>query len=85
MWVETLMTLNLYEARTSLSSLVERAARGEDVVIAKAGKPMVRLVPVEQAEKPKRRQSGQNDLGVTYIAEDFDAPLPEEILRAFGN
>jgi prevent-host-death family protein len=77
------MTLNLYEAKTQLSQLVERAAAGEEVVIAKAGKPMVRLVPVE-AEKPKKRISGTNALGVTYIADDFDAPLPDDILEAFG-
>jgi prevent-host-death family protein len=78
------MTANLYEAKTQLSQLVEMAARGEEVVIAKAGKPMVRMVPVETAEKPKKRISGTNDLGVTYIAEDFDAPLPDDILEAFG-
>ena len=46
-------TLNLYQAKTQLSKLVERAAAGEEIVIAKAGKPMVRLVPVE-AYRPKQ-------------------------------
>ena len=75
---------NLYEAKTSLSKLVDRAAAGEEVIIAKAGKPMVKMVPVAADKKAKKRKSGQNDLGVTYIADDFDAPLPEELLKSFG-
>jgi prevent-host-death family protein len=75
--------MNLYEAKTQLSSLVERAAGGEEIVIAKAGKPMARLVAL--APEPKLpRKSGQNLLGITYIAEDFDAPLPEDVLQDFG-
>jgi prevent-host-death family protein len=74
--------LNLYEAKTQLSALVDRAAGGEEIVIAKAGKPMARLVPLERrAAAP--RQFGQNVLGITYIAPDFDAPLPKEILASF--
>lgn len=74
---------NLYEAKTSLSQLVERAAKGEEVIIAKAGKPMVRLVPVVE-KAAKKRKSGQNLMGISYIADDFDAPLPEDMLKAFG-
>ena len=77
--------LNLYEAKTQLSSLVERAAKGEEIVIAKAGKPMARLVPAEGEQKPQpRRTFGQNFLGVTYMAEDWDAPLSEEELKEWG-
>jgi prevent-host-death family protein len=75
---------NLYEAKTSLSQLVERAANGEEVIIAKAGKPMVKLVPVSKAKKPKRRKFGRNALGITYISPDFDEPLPDDLLKAFG-
>jgi prevent-host-death family protein len=75
--------VNLYEAKTQLSSLVERAAKGEEIVIAKAGKPMARLVaPAPELQTP--RKPGQNLLGITYIADDFDAPLPEDVLRDFG-
>jgi prevent-host-death family protein len=75
--------VNLYEAKTQLSSLVERAAKGEEIIIAKAGKPVARLTQV--AQEPKMpREFGKNLLGVTYIAEDFDAPLPEEVLQDFG-
>ena len=75
---------NIYEAKASFSNLVERAAAGEEVIIAKAGKPLVKMVPVEGEEAPKKRPLGQNILQITYIAEDFDAPLPDDVLDAFG-
>ena len=75
---------NIYEAKTSLSKLVEMAAAGQEVIIAKAGKPMVKMVPVPAEEPPQRRPFGDNCLGITYIADDFDAPLPDDILKAFG-
>jgi prevent-host-death family protein len=78
-----LLQVNLYEAKTQLSSLVERAAKGEEIVIAKAGKPMARLVPPTSASQSPRK-SGKNYMGITYIADDFDAPLPEDVLQDFG-
>ena len=78
--------VNLYEAKTQLSALVDRAAKGEEIVIAKAGKPMAKLVPLADngdSAKPLRK-FGQNLLGITHIADDFDAPLPEDVLRDFG-
>ena len=75
--------VNLYEAKTNLSSLVERAAKGEEIIIAKAGKPMAKLTAMAP-ESYAPRVPGGNFLGVTYLADDFDAPLPEEILRDFG-
>lgn len=78
------MTMNLYEAKTQLSQLVDRAASGEEVIIAKAGKPMVKMIPVEPQEKPKRRLSGLNLLRVTYVADDFDAPMTDEELELWG-
>lgn len=75
--------VNLYEAKTQLSSLVDQAAMGEEIVIAKAGKPRARLVAlVDEVKQP--RKPGQNLLGITYIADDFDAPLPEDVLQDFG-
>ena len=76
--------VNLYEAKTQLSSLVERAAKGEEIVIAKGGKPMARLISIQEEPK-KPRKPGQNLLGITYIADDFDAPLPEDVLKDFGH
>lgn len=66
-------TINLYDAKTRLSELVERAAAGEEIVIAKAGKPKARLVPYEAP--PQKRAFGQNLLGMTFMADDWDAPL----------
>jgi prevent-host-death family protein len=74
-------TVNLYDAKTNLSKLVERAAAGEEIVIAKAGKPKAMLVPYQPPRK--KRIGGQNLLGITYIAEDFDGPLPPEIQKYF--
>lgn len=74
------MLINLYDAKTHLSELVEQAARGEEIVIAKAGTPRARLVPVTSG-RPLRKPGIWK--GVMQIAEDFDAPLPPEILRAF--
>ena len=71
-------TLNLYEAKTQLSKLVDRAAAGEEIVIAKAGKPMARLVPLQQR---RPRKSGFLK-GQIWIADDFD-DTPEEIIRDF--
>ncbi len=77
------IVFNLYEAKSSLSRLVDRAAKGEEIIIAKAGKPMVRLVPVGQIRK-QRKPGGWE--GRLYIAPDFDDPLPKEIQAAFeGN
>jgi prevent-host-death family protein len=75
-------TVNLYDAKTHLSRLVDRAAAGEEIVIAKAGKPKAMLVPY----KPKKpREGGKNLLGITFIADDFDAPMsPEELEDWYG-
>lgn len=75
--------VNLYEAKTHLSALVDRAAAGEEFVIAKAGKPMARLTLIPPA-KATLRKPGRNLLGITYMAEDFDATLPENVLTDFG-
>ena len=74
--------MNLYEAKTNLSELVERAAAGEEIVIAKAGKPRARLVPIPETV-PERRPGRAR--GKIRIADDFDAPLPDEVAKAFGS
>ena len=74
-------TVNIYDAKTNLSKLVDRAAAGEEIIIAKAGKPKAKLVPYQPSRK--KRRFGQNLLGITYIAEDFDAPLPPEMQKYF--
>jgi len=72
--------VNIYDAKTNLSKRVDRAAAGEEIIIANAGKPKAKLVPYRPG---KKRRGGQNLLGITYIAEDFDAPLPPEIQQYF--
>ena len=70
--------VNLYEAKTHLSSLVERAAKGEEIVIAKAGKPMAKLIslaPGDNALKPLRK-FGQNLLGITFLSDDWEKDIP---------
>jgi prevent-host-death family protein len=71
---------NLYEAKTALSQLVDRAAGGEEIILAKAGKPLAKLVPFRPARRP--RQPGGWE-GQVKIAEDFDAPLPDDVQAAF--
>jgi prevent-host-death family protein len=73
-------TYNLYDAKTRLSELVDRAASGEEIVIAKNGRPLARLVPIP-AEKPNRSPGGWE--GMVWIADDFDEPLPADIQRVF--
>ncbi len=72
--------VNIHEAKTHLSKLLVRVKEGEEIIIAKAGKPIARLVLV--VERPARRAPGSAEGKVT-IAPDFDAPLPEAILRKF--
>lgn len=74
-------TVGLYEAKTHLSSLVDRAAEGEEIVISKSGKPKARLVPMGDVHP--RREPGKGR-GRWSMSDDFDAPLPPEILDVFG-
>jgi prevent-host-death family protein len=73
--------VNIYQAKTQLSKLVEQAAAGEDVVIARNGRPVARLTGLHKKQK---RMVGFGALkGKGWIADDFDAPLPDEILARF--
>lgn len=73
-------TINLYEAKTNLSQLVERAAAGEEIIIAKAGRPLARLVPLATRTTP--RPLGFL-AGQVWVGPDFDDPLPPEVSRHF--
>jgi prevent-host-death family protein len=78
--------VNLYEAKTHLSSLVDRAAKGEEFVIAKAGKPKARLTPIvveEKAPKPLRK-FGQNVLGITIHSDDWEKDIPLDYFQDKG-
>jgi prevent-host-death family protein len=74
------VTVNIHEAKTHLSKLLQQVIAGEEIIIAKSGVPVARIVPYEQ--KPKQRIPGSAK-GQIHIAPDFDAPLPDEILAAF--
>ena len=74
------VTVNIHEAKTNFSKLLAQAISGEEVIIAKAGTPIARLVPF--AEKLPRRIPG-TAIGKMVIAADFDAPLPDDVLEAF--
>ena len=76
-------TINIHEAKTHLSRLVERAARGETFVIAKAGRPMVKLVPLGLAEPAEPKKLGFLE-GVFKIPDDFDTMGENEIAGLFG-
>ena len=73
------MKVNIHEAKTHLSRLLQRVAAGEEVTIARSGVPVARLVAVE----PKAKRPLGFARGEIWIADDFDAPLPDDMLAAF--
>jgi prevent-host-death family protein len=73
-------TINIYEAKTHLSKLVDQAAAGDDVIIARAGKPVARLTRLKEAKRPVRFGLVK---GAVKVAKDFDAPLPDDVLAQF--
>lgn len=71
--------VNMHEAKTTLSQLVEQVEKGEEVVLARAGKPVARVIPIREGG---RRKLGQW-AGRVRMSDDFDAPLPESELAAW--
>ena len=74
------LTVNIHEAKTHLSKLLARVSVGEEIIIAKAGRPVARLAPLEEA--PVHRTAG-SAVGEVVLMPDFDAPLPEDVIEAF--
>lgn len=72
--------IDLSDAQPRFAELVERAAAGEEIIIAKAGEPRARLLPLETQRKP-RQPGGWK--GQIWVADDFDDPLPPDILADF--
>ena len=72
--------VNVHDAKTHLSKLLERVERGEEIVLARAGKPVARLVPIAPRRKPYKPGFLK---GRITIAPDFDAPLPDGMLARF--
>ena len=73
-------SVNIHEAKTKLSRLIERVQLGEEIVISKAGKPVAKLSALDSSPKPRTLGLLKGKLKLSV---DFDAPLPEEILGAF--
>jgi prevent-host-death family protein len=73
--------VNIHSAKTHLSRLLERVRLGEEVILAKAGKPIARLVPLAETAMQRLPGSAQ---GVIAIGEDFDEPLPVRVARKAG-
>ena len=74
------MAVNIHEAKTHLSRLIERVLAGEEIVIARGGKPVAKLVPLDK--RASRREAG-SARGRVWVSDDFDAPLPPELQRYF--
>lgn len=74
------MQVNIHQAKTQLSRLLQYVMEGHEVVIAKAGRPVARLVPIP-TDQPQRIPGSAE--GKVVIAPDFDEPLPEDVLKAF--
>ena len=74
------MLINIHDAKTHFSKFINQALKGDEIIIARDGKPLIRLVPY--VEETQLRRGGQFK-GLIEIADDFDAPLPHEILKQF--
>jgi prevent-host-death family protein len=72
--------VNIHEAKTQFSKLLKRVGNGEEIIISKAGKPIARLVPINEVTEKRLPGSAKGEI---LIAEDFDAPLPESIMTSF--
>jgi prevent-host-death family protein len=75
-----MITVGVHEAKTTLSELLRRVNAGEEVTISRGGEPVAQLVPVP---RQKQRRVLGRDRGLFEVPEDFDAPLPDEVLDAF--
>ena len=78
---EGMSTVNIHEAKTRLSELLRRVEAGEEIVIARAGKPVARLLPFDAPREPREPGTAK---GLISIGDDFDEPLPDEVLEEFG-
>ncbi len=74
------VSVNVHEAKTHFSKLLTRVQAGEEIIIAKAGRPVAKLIPIQAKSKPRKPGTAKGKL---WIAPDFDAPLPEDVLKSF--
>jgi prevent-host-death family protein len=73
--------VNIHEAKTHFSRLIERVLLGEEIVIAKAGRPVAKLVPIAPEARDRRPGSAR---GAFVVPPDFDAPLPDDVIAYWG-
>ena len=73
--------VNIYDAKTTFSKLIKKAIAGEEIIIARSGKPVAKLVPFQ---KPYGDRVPGSAKGKIFISQDFDAPLPDDLLEAFN-
>jgi prevent-host-death family protein len=73
-------SVNIHKAKTHFSKLLTRVQSGEEIVIAKAGRPIAKLIPIQTERKPRQPGTAK---GKIWIASDFNTPLPEDILKSF--
>jgi prevent-host-death family protein len=73
--------VNIHDAKTHFSRLIERVLLGEEIVIAKAGRPVAKLVPIMPEAQARRPGSAK---GAFVVPEDFDAPLPQDVIAEWG-
>jgi len=74
------MEVNIHHAKTHLSKLLEQVALGEEIIIAKAGRPIAKLVPVSKRKRPRKLGSAKGDF---VVPDDFNDPLPKEVEDSF--
>ena len=74
------MEVNIHHAKTHLSKLLEQVALGEEIIIAKAGRPIAKLVPVSKRKRPRKLGSAKGDF---VVPDDFSDPLPKEVEDSF--
>ncbi len=74
------MLINIHDAKTHFSKFINQALKGDEIIIARDGKPLIRLVPY--TEDTQVRKGGQLK-GLIQISDDFDAPLPDDVLKQF--
>ena len=76
-----MIQVNMHEAKTNFSKLIRRVLQGEEVIIARAGEPVARLGPIQNSRLGVRKPGSAK--GIVRIADDFDAPLPDEVIADF--
>jgi len=74
------MTVNIHEAKTHFSRILRRVVMGEEIIIAKAGKPIAKVSPYREG---RRERVPGRDRGLFTVPDDFDAPLPDDVLKEF--